>query len=69
MLCLPAWTPVANDAHEAGDSGEWLVVRRYSPPSDARRAMLGSLPSAIQRSVRRGSMPSNPRMTAFCVNR
>jgi hypothetical protein len=28
MLCLPALEPVANDAHDVGDSGEWLVSRR-----------------------------------------
>ena len=28
MLCLPAFTPVANDAHAVGDSGECVVVER-----------------------------------------
>ena len=26
MLCLPGLTPVANDAHEVGDSGETVVA-------------------------------------------
>src|SRR5262245_13687669 len=30
--------------------------------------MFGSLPSSIQRCTRRGSMPSKPRMTSFCLN-
>ena len=32
MLCLPGLTPVANDAHAVGDSGEWVVARSWRPP-------------------------------------
>src|SRR5262252_6602234 len=65
MLCLPALTPVANDAHAVGDSGECVVCRGEKPPCLASAAMCGSLPSAIHFSSRCGSMPSKPRMTSF----
>src|SRR4051812_46385741 len=68
MLCLPALTPVANDAHAVGDSGECVVCSGEKPPRRARAAMFGSLPSAIHFSSRCGSMPSKPRMTIFWVN-
>ena len=32
MLCLPALTPVANDAHAVGDSGECVVSSGCRPP-------------------------------------
>src|SRR6185436_20829693 len=66
MLCLPALTPVANDAHAVGDSGECVVCSGENPPRFASAAMFGSLPSAIHFSSRCGSMPSKPRMTIFC---
>ena len=47
MLCLPALTPVANDAHAVGDSGECVVCSGYMPPPCASFAMFGSLPSSI----------------------
>src|SRR5438132_1513373 len=31
MLCLPAFTPVANDAHAVGDSGEGVVPSARTP--------------------------------------
>src|SRR3954471_3058979 len=68
MLCLPAFTPVANDAHAVGDSGECVVCSDEKPPCFARALMLGSLPSAIHFSSRWGSMPSKPRMTSFWLN-
>src|SRR6188474_2710155 len=68
MLCLPELTPVANDAHAVGDSGEWVVCRGNIPPPLASAEMLGSLPSSIHFFSRIGSMPSKPMMTSFCVN-
>ena len=69
MLCLPALTPVANDAHAVGDSGECVVLERRTPlPRAASFFMFGSLPSSIHFWTRRGSMPSKPRMTSFCWN-
>ena len=69
MLCLPALTPVANDAHAVGDSGEWVVSSGRTPvPRRASFCMFGSLPSSIQRWTRRGSMPSKPRTTSFWRN-
>src|SRR3954469_13725281 len=68
MLCLPALTPVANDAHAVGDSGECVVCSGENPPRFASAEMFGSLPSAIHFSSRCGSIPSKPRMTIFCVN-
>src|SRR5215471_13718345 len=65
MLCLPAFTPVANDAHAVGDSGAWVVCSAEKPPCLASAAMCGSLPSAIHFSSRCGSMPSKPRTTSF----
>src|SRR6185295_5299315 len=65
MLCLPAFTPVANDAHAVGDSGEWVVCRGEKPPCLASAEMFGSLPSLIHFSSRCGSIPSKPRMTSF----
>src|SRR4029079_3837570 len=67
MLCLPALTPVANDAHAVGDSGECVVCSGNMPPPCARFEMLGSLPSSIPFFKRCGSMPSNPRMTSFLL--
>ena len=67
MLCLPAFTPVANDAHAVGDSGECVVSSGRTPlPRVASFFMFGSLPSSIHFWTRRGSMPSKPRMTSFC---
>src|SRR4030081_2959869 len=69
MLCLPAFTPVANDAHAVGDSGECVVPSGRTPlPVAASFRMFGSLPSSIHFWTRRGSMPSNPRITSFCLN-
>ncbi len=69
MLCLPAFTPVANDAHAVGDSGECVVSSRRTPlPRFASFCMFGRRPSSIQRCTSRGSMPSKPRMTSFCGN-
>src|SRR5829696_744655 len=65
MLCLPALTPVANDAHAVGDSGECVVCSAENPPCFASAAMWGSLPSAIHFPSSAGSIPSNPRMTIF----
>src|SRR5260221_6359432 len=65
MLCLPALTPVANEAHAVGDSGECVVCSGNMPPPFASFAMLGSLPSSIHCVRRCGSMPSKPRMTSF----
>src|SRR5262245_33604279 len=67
MLCFPGFTPVANDAHAVGDSGDCVVPSGYRPPWAARRARLGSCPSLIHLPTRPGSMPSNPRITSFCV--
>src|SRR5437868_2029446 len=67
MLCLPALTPVANDAHAVGDSGECVVARGNMPPFLASADRWGSLPSCIQRSTSCGSMPSKPRITSFCA--
>ena len=39
MLCLPAFTPVANDAHAVGDSGE-CVVPSATHAAAARRQLL-----------------------------
>src|SRR5688572_10849896 len=69
MLCLPALTPVANDAHAVGDSGECVVSSGEKPPRFASAAMFGSLPSARYRWSRTGSMPSNPRITIFLSTR
>src|SRR4029453_6950278 len=68
MLCLPAFTPVANDAHAVGDSGECVVCSGEKPPCLASAAMCGSLPSPIHFSSRCGSMPSKPRITSFWLN-
>ena len=65
MLCFPALTPVANDAHAVGDSGE-CVVCRAGRAALSMAAMCGSLPSASSCRTRSGSMPSNPRITSFC---
>src|SRR5215472_4834491 len=69
MLCLPALTPVANEAHAVGDSGECVVPSGRTPlPALASFCMLGSLPSSIHRCTRRGSMPSKPSTTSFWRN-
>ena len=65
MLCLPGLTPVANDAHAVGDSGECVVVSGRTPPVDASRERFGSWPAFIQRSSSAGSMPSKPRMRSL----
>src|SRR5262245_56544436 len=65
MLCLPAFTPVANDAHAVGDSGECVVCSGEKPPCFASALMCGSLPSAIHFCSRCGSIPSKPRITSF----
>ena len=66
MLCLPALTPVANDAHAVGDSGECVVSSGWTPPLRlASFLRFGSLPSSIHFWTRRGSMPSKPRITSF----
>src|SRR5919197_711115 len=67
MLCLPALTPVANEAHAVGDSGECVVASGNIPPVFASAERWGSLPSCIHRATRCGSMPSNPSITSFCV--
>src|SRR5512139_2037913 len=66
MLCFPGLPPMANDDQDVGDSGEAVVPSGVKLPWAASFAMFGSLPSVIQRSIRRGSMPSNPRITIFC---
>ena len=67
MLCLPAFTPVANEAHAVGDSGECVVPSGRTPlPRAASFFMFGSLPSSIHFWTSRGSMPSKPRITSFC---
>jgi len=67
MLCLPAFIPVANDAHAVGDSGECVVPNGRTPlPAAASFFMFGSLPSSIHFWTSRGSMPSKPRITSFC---
>src|SRR5262245_34544072 len=69
MLCLPAFTPVANDAHAVGDSGECVVPSGCTPlPCLASFAMFGSRPSSMYLRTRRGSMPSKPSTTSFCWN-
>src|SRR3954466_12079182 len=68
MLCLPALTPVANDAHAVGDSGECVVCSGENPPRLASAEIFGSLLPPIHFSSRCGSIPSKPRMTIFCVN-
>jgi hypothetical protein len=60
MLCLAGFTPVANVDHAPGESAGYVVRSRRYPPVSRSRARLGSLPSAIQRSVSIGSSPSNP---------
>ena len=65
MLCLPAFTPVANDAQDVGDSGEWVVPSGYESAASGERRHVRQLPSAIHFSSKCGSMPSNPRMTSF----
>src|SRR3989337_2110727 len=65
MLCLPALTPVANDAHAVGDSGECVVCRDEKPPCFARAAIWGSFPSDSHLPSSTGSIPSNPSMTIF----
>src|SRR6266487_1358428 len=67
MLCLPALTPVANDAHAVGDSGECVVCSGYMPPPLASAEMFGIFPSSIHFFRSCGSIPSKPRMTSFCV--
>src|SRR5262249_54929611 len=64
-----ALTPVANDAHAVGDSGECVVPSGRTPlPLFASFCMFGSLPSSIHFWTRRGSMPSKPSTTSFCRN-
>src|SRR3954467_14364678 len=65
MLCLPGLTPVANDAHAVGDSGECVVVKGRTLPRAASFERLGSCPAFIQRSSSVGSIPSKPRMTSL----
>src|SRR6185436_17552514 len=69
MLCLPAFAPVANDAHAVGDSGECVVSSGCRPPCAASFLKLGSFPSPIHFLTSAGSIPSKPRMTSFCWNR
>src|SRR5882762_4871732 len=68
MLCFPALTPVANDAHAVGDSGECVVCSGNMPPPVASFEMFGSLPSAIHLPSSFGSIPSKPRITSFWLN-
>src|SRR5678815_3564665 len=68
MLCLPALTPVAKDAHAVGDSGECVVCSGNMPPPCASFEMFGSFPSSIHFFSRCGSIPSKPRMTSFLLN-
>ena len=50
MLCLPALTPVANDAHAVGDSGECVVPSECTPPPCfASFCMFGRRPSSMYR--------------------
>ena len=60
MLCLPGLTPVANDAHAVGDSGECVVASGRTPPVDASRERFGSWPAFIHWSSSAGSIPSKP---------
>src|SRR5690348_9917040 len=66
MLCSPAFTPVANDAHEVADSGERVVPSGQKPPCLASAEKFGILPSSIHCFRRCGSIPSKPRTTSFC---
>ena len=55
MLCFPGLTPVANDAHAVGDSGECVVASGYIPPCSASRLQVRQLalfdPSADERRI------------------
>ena len=61
MLCRAGLTPVAKVDQATGDSDGNVVRRRWNDPCSRSLARLGSLPSAMKRSVRRGSRPSRPR--------
>ena len=63
MLCFAGCVPVANEDQATGETDGNVVARRAYVPSAARRAKLGSIPSAMKRSVSFGSWPSKPTMT------
>src|SRR4249920_2316060 len=65
MLCLPGLTPVANDAHDVGDSGETVVSSFVSPPLLINREKAGISPRLRNVSSSVGSMPSKPRTMSF----
>src|SRR6476620_9447553 len=65
MLCLPGFTPVANDAHDVGDSGETVVSSFVSPPLLINRENAGISPRLRNTSSSVGSIPSKPRTTSF----
>ena len=65
MLCLPGFTPVANDAQAVGDSGDTVVSSGYAPPPAISRENAGMCPSFMYCWTRSGSRPSNPRITSF----
>ena len=67
MLCLPGLTPVANDAHAVGDSGECVVAERIHAALVGQPLHVRQLAFASSTcSTSAGSMPSKPRMTSRC---
>src|SRR5215471_8210478 len=61
MLCFPGLTPVANDAHDVGDSGETVVSSFVSAPLLISRENAGISPRLRNTSSSAGSIPSKPR--------
>src|SRR6476659_414421 len=55
ILCLAGFTPVAKVDHATGERAGNVVRRRRYEPCSFKRPKLGSLPSAIKRSVNSGS--------------
>ena len=70
MLCLPALTPVANDAHAVGDSGECVVPSGMNVPpvgEPLHVRQLAFVHPLAGPDV--GSMPSKPIANTRCVVR
>ncbi len=67
MLCLPGLTPVMNVDHATGEIGGYVVRNFRNVPCPRNFAKFGSLPSAMNRSVKSGSIPSKPRITARLI--
>src|SRR5215831_14604767 len=65
MLCFPGLTPVANDAHDVGDSGETVVSSFVRAPLLISRENAGISPRFRNTSSSAGSIPSKPRTTSF----